>query len=164
MRGPKPKSGSRRALEGSGRKINAAEPHPPPPSADFDAVPRELAGHADAAAAWREIVPLLRACGQVSLVDRPALVALAWEWGTYRAAMRAVQAEGMIHTSRTAARRQLINAHRLVARQALAACLRLWPELGLTPSSRTRLQTVPLVPGADAFAEFDVAPSVHDPQ
>ena len=50
-----------------------------------------------------------------------------------------------------------------IAHKALSNCNRPWPELGLTPTSRTRLTTTPLTPGADPFAEFD-PPSIQKPQ
>ena len=39
--------------------------------------------------------------------------------------------------------------------KALAGCLKLWPELGLTPSSRTRVTATGPGPDGDAFSEFD---------
>jgi P27 family predicted phage terminase small subunit len=45
-----------------------------------------------------------------------------------------------------------------VQTKALAACLKLWPELGLTPSSRSRVKAEGPGPGGDAFSEFDEPP------
>jgi phage terminase small subunit len=45
------------------------------------------------------------------------------------------------------------NPYLAIATKALAGCTRLWPELGLTPSSRSRVQ-VP-VGDDDPFSEFD---------
>jgi phage terminase small subunit len=50
----------------------------------------------------------------------------------------------------------MANPYLGVATKALSACARLWPELGLTPSSRSRVKA----PAAadDPFTEFDVPP------
>jgi P27 family predicted phage terminase small subunit len=42
-----------------------------------------------------------------------------------------------------------------VATKALNNCNRLWPELGLTPSSRSRVSVIDPGTEHDAFAEFD---------
>ena len=41
-----------------------------------------------------------------------------------------------------------------IANKALALCVKLWTELGLTPSARSRVSTVADEPG-DEFSEFD---------
>ena len=160
MRGRKRKPSARRLLEGSGRKINADEPKPTPAAVDFDAVPTELVGHEDAATEWRRIVPLLRAAGQISVVDRASLVACCLELDRYLMAVRALHAGGLTVDGKWGVRP---SPYIGIATKALAACNRLWPELGLTPSARTRLSTTPLSPLDDPFAEFD-PPSVNKPQ
>jgi P27 family predicted phage terminase small subunit len=162
MRGRKRTLTARRLLEGnpSGRPINAAEPQPTPASADFDAVPRELDGHEDAATEWRRLAPMLRQAGQLTLVDRAALVAACLEWDMYLAAVRALQAGGLTIEGKWGVRP---SPYIGIRNQAIAACNRLWPELGLTPTSRARLTTTPLAPLDDPFAEFD-PPNVHKPQ
>jgi phage terminase small subunit len=46
-----------------------------------------------------------------------------------------------------------------IANKALQGCTRLWAELGMTPSSRSRVQLPP--DASDPFAEFDV-PQTED--
>jgi phage terminase small subunit len=50
----------------------------------------------------------------------------------------------------------MTNPYLVIATKALAGCNKLWPELGLTPSSRTRVKTSPLSPADDPFAQFDL--------
>ena len=162
MRGRKRTPTARRMLEGnpSGRPINTAEPKPTPAAADFDAVPTELIGHEDAAAEWRRLVPSLRQAGQISVVDRSALLAVCLELDRYLTAVRALHAGGLTVEGKWGVRP---SPYIGIATKALAACNRLWPELGLTPCSRARLSTTPLSPLDDPFAEFD-PPNVHKPQ
>jgi P27 family predicted phage terminase small subunit len=87
----------------------------------------------------------------VTEADRSALVALCLEWGRYLEAT--IRSGGLVVTTRKG--QPMISPWYRVATRALAACLKLWPELGLTPSSRSRVTAAP-APGADPFAEFDV--------
>jgi P27 family predicted phage terminase small subunit len=146
---------ARRLLEGNPgkRPINLEEPHPPPPEAGFDAPPPELDGHADAITEWARLAPMLRQAGQVTLADRTVLIAVCLEWDRYLMATREVAKQGLITTSPNGY--STTNPFLVIASKALAACSRLWPELGLTPSSRVKLKTSPLAPGADPFTEFD---------
>jgi P27 family predicted phage terminase small subunit len=164
MRGRKPRSTARRRLEGnpSGRPFNEREPKPPSPTEDFDAVPGELLGHAAGATEWRRLAGTLRQTGQISVVDRSVLIAVCLEWDRYLVATSEVQKRGLVIKTKNGY--STPNPFGVIARQALAACIRLWSELGLSPTSRVRLSTTPLVPDADVFSEFDVAPRVHKPQ
>jgi P27 family predicted phage terminase small subunit len=156
MKGPKPTTTARRMLRGTPSKepLNTAEPHPATTAAAFEAAPRELAGNATAAAEWRRLVPLLTRCGQITDADRSVLIAACVEWSYYVAAISDIAARGLVlKAPRTGV--AMINPFRSVAARALAGCLRLWPELGLTPSSRTRLTTTPFSPGEDPFREFE---------
>lgn len=156
-RGTKPKPTARRLLEGnaSHRPLNVNEPKPPAPTADFDTPPHELADHPGAMGEWGRLAPMLRQAGQVTLADRASLIALCLEWERYLTATAEVQKRGLVVTTKTGY--PMTNPFLVVATQALRACNRLWPELGLTPSSRSRLTTTPLTPGDDPFSEFDLA-------
>jgi P27 family predicted phage terminase small subunit len=156
MRGPKPKPTARRVLEGnaSHRPLPADEPKPPAPAADFDAPPLELSDHPAAIAEWSRLAPMLRLAGQVTLADRSALIALCLEWDRYLDATKQVQKHGLVVTTKTGY--PMTNPYLVIATKALAGCNKLWPELGLTPSSRTRVKTSPLSPADDPFAQFDL--------
>lgn len=157
-RGRKPTPTARRRLEGNPahRPLNDAEPRLPAPVAgDFDPAPPELARHPHGATEWNRLAPMLRQAGQITPADRSALLALCIEWDRYLTAMNEVHKLGLVVQTKSGY--PMANPFLLVATKALAGCNRLWPELGLTPSSRARLSaTPPLTPGdADPFAEFD---------
>ena len=147
---------ARRILEGNPgkRPINAEEPKPPPPDEAFDLAPPELDGHADAITEWARLVPMLRRAGQITLAERPCLIAVCLEWDRYLMATREVATRGLLTTAPNGY--QTTNPYLVIATKALAACNRLWPELGLTPSSRSRLKVSgSLAPGVDPFREFE---------
>jgi P27 family predicted phage terminase small subunit len=97
---------------------------------------------------------MLRLAGQVTLADRSALIALCLEWDRYLDATKQVQKHGLVVTTKTGY--PMTNPYLVIATKALAGCNKLWPELGLTPSSRTRVKTSPLSPADDPFAQFDL--------
>jgi P27 family predicted phage terminase small subunit len=156
MRGPKPKPTAQKLLEGNPgkRPVNADEPQLPAAGADFDAAPPELKNHPHAIAEWNRLAPLLRQAAAITAGDRSALLALCLEWDRYLSAMAEIAKLGLVIQTKTGY--PMANPYLPVATKALAACNRLWPELGLTPSSRARIKTAPIAPGDDAFAEFDL--------
>lgn len=156
MRGTKPKSTLQKRLEGNpGRRpLNDHEPQPPPFHDTMDAPPEELAGRPVALAEWARLVPMLRRCRQITEADRSALVAVCLEWARYLDATSKVVA--MVIT--TATGYPMPNPYLSIATKALTGCTRLWAELGLTPSSRSRVVTDGPGPAGDAFSEFDAAP------
>lgn len=148
MKGRKPQPTSTRRLRGNPgkRAYNAEEPEPTP----FDdvGVPAELRGDRVAAAEWTRLSPMLKRCRQITEADRSALIACCAEWSNYVNARKKA-------TPRIIGKRP--NPYATQARAALTALFKLWPELGLTPSSRTRIKTTAAdpTPGGDAFSEFD---------
>jgi phage terminase small subunit len=53
---------------------------------------------------------------------------------------------------------QALHPQTSIAQKSLAALSRLWPELGCTPASRTRVPMTALPPEDDPFSEFDEPP------
>jgi len=161
-RGRKPKSTAQRRLEGNPgkRALNAEEPAPPPLDTDpeFDTPPPELADDPIARTEWTRLAPMLRQCRQITLADRGALLALCMEWSKYLTATAAIPRFGMIVA--TPSGYPMPNPYLAIANKALAACRALWVELGLTPSSRSRVKTDGAGPEGDAFSEFDTAPAL----
>jgi P27 family predicted phage terminase small subunit len=154
MRGRKPKPTAQRRRDGNpGRRpLPANEPlHAAITDAAFDDAPPELADNLAAQDEWRRLAPLLRTARQITDADRAALVALCIEWALYLEARDKAQPRVIASPSGYA----MPNPWLAIKNRALAACLKLWPELGLTPSSRTRVDRAPLAFGADPFAEFD---------
>jgi len=166
MRGRKPKPTAQKELEGNPgkRPINDREPQPPPfePGAGpasaqvVDDTPEELAGQEVAIKEWQRLAPMLRACRQITEADRAALIALCLEWGRYIEAHRNVKRLGLVVKAPSGY--PMTNPYLSIATKALANCNKLWPELGLTPSSRSRVQTTS-PPGGDDFSEFDEPPA-----
>jgi len=163
MRGRKPQSTARRRLTGNAGKrgYNTAEPEPPPVADDFDVPPPELAGDELLAARveWQRLAPMLRQARQITAADKASLIALCIEWARYvearaKAYPRIVQAKSGY---------PMPNPWLSIQTKALAACLKLWPELGLTPSSRSRVRADGPGPEGDAFSEFDPPTVPHAP-
>jgi P27 family predicted phage terminase small subunit len=159
-RGRKPRPTAAKLLDGNpGRRpINLAEPLPPEVTTAFDEPPIELAadpaqpeGLAVARAEWRRLAPMLRRCRQITEADRTALLALCLEWDRYLEA----RAKAYPRVVKTQSGYFMPNPWLAIQTKALALCLKLWPELGLTPSSRTRVAADGPGPGGDAFSEFD---------
>jgi P27 family predicted phage terminase small subunit len=160
MRGRKPKPTVQRVLEGTPgkRKLNPAEaPIPAPPDA-FDEPPTGLGVNAHAITEWRRLAPLLRKVRLVTEADRAALLALCVEWARYLDATAEVARLGMVVKAPSGY--PMPNPYLPIATRALAACIKLWPELGLTPSSRSRVRITP-EDAPDAFTEFDSPPQAR---
>jgi P27 family predicted phage terminase small subunit len=157
MRGRKPNPSWRRVLEGNPgkRAINGEEPQPPTSEDLFDQPPPAIAAQPLAAAEWARLAPMLRKARQITDADRSSLIALCLEWGRYLDALERVRTSGMVVL--TPSGFPMPNPYLSIARQSLAACARLWPELGLTPSSRSRVRAAD-VAANDPFAEFDTPP------
>lgn len=156
MRGTKPKPTALRALEGNPgkRALNDREPEPPPVADDFDTPPTLVAAEPEAAAEWARLAPMLRQCRQVTEADRAALIACCIEWAHYRKAVEHRLPEIIKAPSGYAMPNPWIS----IGNKALAALVKLWADLGLTPSSRSRVQVDGPGPGGDAFSEFDETP------
>ena len=156
MKGRKPKPTTQRALTGNAghRPLNTHEPVTPALDATFDTPPPELPPRAQAE--WTRLAPLLRRSRQVGATDRTALMAVCIEWARYLDAMAKVTQLGVVVT--TPAGYPMTNPYLSVATRALAACTKLWPELGLTPSSRSRISVLAVPSPDDPFAEFDAPP------
>lgn len=130
------------------RPLNTREPTPPPFS--DHSTPPELEGNAVAIAEWHRLAPMLSSIKQTTEGDRTSLIALCLEWSEYLSARRKAKAVNYVNKNGTR------SAWLTVQRNALNACMRLWPELGLTPSSRSRITIAELPAGAsDSFSEFD---------
>jgi P27 family predicted phage terminase small subunit len=163
MRGRKPHPSWRRRLEGNPgkRAQNDAEPKLPAPAPGFDTPPVELANNPIATEEWQRVAPMLRQGRQITEADRNALIALCVEWSRYVEAIGKVQQSSML--VRTPSGYPMPNPYLSIATKALSGCLKLWPELGLTPSSRSRVK-VPDDAPADPFGEFDTPirlPTAH---
>lgn len=161
MKGRKPKPTEQRRLDGNPghRPLNEHEPKPPALDDTFDTPPAELTSSPRAVAEWTRLAPTLRKSRHVSVTDRTALMALCLEWARYLDAMDNVRTIGMVVKSPSGY--PMTNPYLSIANRALAACTKLWPELGLTPSSRSRVVTTGEARPDDPFAEFDEPPPLR---
>jgi len=161
MRGRKPLPSWRHQLEGNPgkRKRNTREPQPPG-LADDDAPPPELSSDPRALKEWARLLPMLRQGRQVTDADRAALLALCLEWSRYLTAIAKIASTSLIVM--TPKGYPIQNPYLPVATKAFSNCAKLWPELGLTPSSRSRVKTP--TADEDPFSEFDRPVPVHIPK
>lgn len=143
--GRRPKPTALKVLRGNPgkRPLNSHEPTPPPAASAFDTPPPELATDPAAAAEWARVVPILRRCGIITEAERAALVALCQQWSIYVEAHGKLRSLGMIVKGPDDV--PMTNPYIRVADRALQSCVRLWVELGLTPSARARLSVAPAV-------------------
>lgn len=128
MKGPAPQPTALKVLRGNPgrRQLNPNEPHPGPLD---PAVPEEMTDPV-ACKEWRRVVPGMIETGQVTAVDRAALIGYCELWAEWRAATSA--------TTRAAA---FLNMRRTAA------------ELGMTPAGRSRVHAVPVAPARGTWAD-----------
>ena len=156
MRGRKPKPTEVKRLTGNPgkRPLNTDEPQLPPISDAFIAVPRELLADPIASEEWTRLASMLRERKVVTEGDRGALLALCQQWSLYQQAVQKCAEKGMVVMAPSGY--PIVNPYLGIANKAIDKCTKLWVELGLTPSSRSRVTTDKSVkPEADPFAQFD---------
>lgn len=118
-------------------KVRADEPKIPAVTDAFDIPPAELKGNPIAVGEWVRLVPMLRVCGIVTNAERPALIALCTEWAQWMEAQTQIRTLGMLIKGKDGT--PMRNPFIRIANDSLKQCQRLWVELGLTPSSRSKL-------------------------
>jgi len=159
MRGRKPQPTELKKLQGNPgkRPLNTREPVMPEADPSFDAPPVELASDLVAAGEWQRLAPILRKSKTVTEADRGALLSLCQQWSRYLEANKSVATAGMV--VRSPSGYPMPNPYIAIANRALSMCVKLWAELGLTPSSRSRVTSVGDDSAGDPFAEFDATPA-----
>ena len=130
QRGVKPQPTSLRVLRGNpGRRpLPPGEPKGIP--LESDAVPGELEGDAVAIREWQRMTPGLIATGHVAATDRQGLIVCCQRWSEYLTLHAASRSD-------PSAWRTINQAHK-----ACELLLRTLAELGLTPTSRTRVHAL----------------------
>lgn len=157
MRGRKPKPTALRMLQGNPgkRPLNGDEPVMPSDEIESEVLPPELEDDVRACQEWRRLAPMLRASRTVTDADLASLIALCQQWSRYLEANRSVSKTGMVVRSQSGY--PMPNPYIAIANKALGNCVKLWSELGLTPSARSRVSAV-VDAQHDEFAEFDAPP------
>jgi P27 family predicted phage terminase small subunit len=157
VRGRKPKPSRQKEIEGNPgkRKRNEREPQPPHASPSFDDPPPELKNDEVAREEWRRTVPILRRIRQIRKVDRASLIALCKCWSRWIEAERKTAELGMVVKAPSGY--PIVNPYLGIANKTMSQLKALWAELGLTPSSRSRLVVDLNAPGHpdDEPAETD---------
>jgi P27 family predicted phage terminase small subunit len=141
--GRRPQPTNLRVLRGNPgkRPIPAGEPTPPPVTSAFDVPPPDLDGDDRAAAEWRRLAPMLRACKLVTEAERTLLIALCQNWSRYLEAQDKIRKLGLL--VKTPNGLPVVNPYLDIANKALAICRPLWVELGLTPAGRAKIHALP---------------------
>jgi len=140
VRGRKPKPTTLRVLEGMAghRPLN---PNEPEPAALDEACPVELTDPIAQAEWVRGIVPAIQT-GQITDADRVLAIAHCELWATWRSQL----ADAQRHPHIIAAgpnNYPMPNPARTMANKTLIMLAKVDAELGLTPSSRSRVQATP---------------------
>lgn len=145
MKGRKPTPTALKVLAGNPgkRPLNKNEPKHAPRA---PGCPTWLP--AEAKAEWRRVVPQLDRVGTLALVDRAALTAYAQQWMMLFRAERDIQVRGLILEDGKR------NPNILTAKDAATQIRLFAAEFGLTPSSRSRMET-PVAPDARATPAGD---------
>lgn len=135
--GPRPKPSKLRILRGTRPdRLNPLEPQIEPAPESFDAPPAELKGDKVAIAEWSRVVPILRRVGLVSELERGSLIALCQQWSRYLAAQIDIRKVGPVLAGEHG---PIMNPSITIADKSITHCLKLWQELGLTPSGRSKM-------------------------
>lgn len=145
-RGPKPKPTKLKIMSGvRADRVNAAEPKatgaPVPP------------GHlsARARAHWDRLVPALQAAGILGAIDSDALALYCETYARWVAAEANIAEFGAVVATTKGGTK--LSPYVTLASECSQRLIRLAAEFGMTPSSRSRVNTVPETK-KDALAEF----------
>jgi P27 family predicted phage terminase small subunit len=148
MKGRRPLPTALKELAGNPgkRALNKSEPKPP---AAAPACPAHL--DAEAKKEWRRILKELAPLGMISKLDRAALAAYCQAWGRWVQAEEQLRKHGPVVKSPSGFPMQ--NPYLSIANAAMEQMRKYMVEFGLTPSSRSRIETTPQAP-ADELQEF----------
>ena len=136
MRGRRPVPTALRVLRGNpGRRpLNQREPKP---RLGLPPCPSSLKG--PHRAAWRQITKMLRDAGIGTALDRHAMMLLVDAWVMWETATTALRQSGLL--IRAPSGYPMMNPLVAIVNKAHDQLVRLLAEFGMTPSSRTRIET-----------------------
>lgn len=129
------------------RPLNEDEPQPDGVVGD---PPDYILG--DALDEWNRTAPKLEACGVLTSVDRPFLIAYCQAWARYLDAERRILKSGEVVMSPN--KYPIQNPYRAIANKALEQCRAFWSEYGMTASARTRIKVTPKGQAGSKLGEF----------
>ncbi len=139
MRGRRPKPTRLKLLQGNPgkRPLNRGEPKP---RASVPTCPTQLSPAAKRE--WNRVAKELAALGLLTRIDRAALAAYCEAWATWLDAIEKVQRHGPVVKAPDSGF-PMQSPYLSVANQAQKQMRAYLVEFGMTPSSRTRISTVP---------------------
>lgn len=148
MRGRRPIPTAMKELAGNPgkRRLNENEPKPP---AAAPPCPSHLGN--EARKEWRRILKELGPLGMVSKLDRAALAAYCQAWGRWVEAEEQLRKHGPVVKSPSGY--PMMNPYLSIANTAMEQIRKYMTEFGMTPSSRSRIETTPQKP-ADELQQF----------
>ena len=118
------------------REHNSSEPRP---KISAPKCPRHITGAARAE--WNRICKHLKKLGIITLLDRVAIAGYSTAWGHFIEAERMIAEKG--HLVKDAKGNAVPNPYMKIWEKSAVLMLRFGAELGLTPSSRTRIHARP---------------------
>lgn len=146
----RPKPTSLKILQGNPgkRPLNKAEPKPPQGIPDC---PKWFLAEGHSAAMWHRLAPDLARMGVLTLADAAALEMVCTAYADFREACDEIQQDGPTFTAENG----LIKRHPAMAikQEAWRRVMSGLVEFGLTPSSRSKVQSQPQAE-ASPFDEF----------
>ena len=136
-RGPKPQPTRLKVLRGNPgkRKLNVREPLVSPAVPN----PPDWLGR-EAVAKWDELCEMLGNLGILTHVDADVLTLYCRTWVRWKTAEQGIDTEGLVVTSPSGIKKRSPLA--VIAKELSTELRALQAELGMTPSARTRVQTV----------------------
>jgi len=153
MRGRKPKPTALKISQGNpGRRpLNTREPHP---EVGIPERPAHLGP--EACAEWDRVTAILQVLGIITKIDRAALAAYCVAFARWVEAEQKLKEQGLVvRAPQTGYPMQ--NPYLSIANTAMTQMIRLAAEFGMTPSSRSRLQSYPEFFSADKIPESPVS-------
>ena len=137
MMGRKPLPTHLKVVRGTRKsRVNRAEAKP---SAGLPSAPAHLSN--DAKVEWRRVAPELYRGGLLTIIDRSILAAYCQSYGRWRVAETVLAGEDLLVT--TTHGNIIPNPLLGIANKAMADAARYAAELGMTPSSRSRVSAQP---------------------
>lgn len=155
MRGRKPKPTAEKLLHNNPGHRPLNENEPKHPSLNPDDIPEQIQNNPSARQRWEEIAPTLVERGHVTVVDRDTLIGYCVKYAQWRRLedLSFGKPEVIAAPSGYPMPNPLIS----MANKAFVLMLKAAAELGITPSSRTRVVADRTERGGDSFARGQAA-------
>lgn len=151
-RGPPPKPTHLKLLEGTFRKDRAAKREPKAPATKKQRLSPPAYLGRGAKAEWRRIIPILDEMGILSKADRSVIAAYCQAWQRYQEFERLIDEHGVTFVTEKGYIAQRPEVAMSAKQQTLLK--QFAGELGLSPSSRSRVEVPEKAPPKDPTEEL----------